>query len=347
MFADSLLGSSLFVIINFFDNNADKDFVHSYISLFSQFIVYVVLSICERRNFHRKFRKNLLLLSRPVLVLILVLLIILSGLSAILSANTSDAAITISFVQVFTVMLIALSLAIIITLLVNTISKTHYEQTATLLEDKMESQLKYYRMLDEKNTEIRKFRHDFKNHMLCVKSMLEVSDYEEAIYYINTLTQRFEDSSPIFSTGNYIADSILTVKNQECINNRIELIFSGIIPQNKLKSLDLCIILSNALDNAIEACMQITDDSPKRIVIVSDLKRHHWFLRITNTARPRIQILNDSVVTTKKDYSNHGFGLQNIKETVDKYSGDFLIHSEDSIFTLEITMNLNAKQAQS
>ncbi|MDO4945622.1 MAG: GHKL domain-containing protein, partial [Ruminococcus sp.] len=269
IFSDSLLSSAVYVIIRISFKNPDKDLSHSAISFAAQTSTLIFLSFCERKGYYRRFRKNLSLLSNSISVLILIILIFLSGLAASLSVSTEHSNIKMLYIQVFTVILVVLSLITIIVLLINSISKKHYEQTAELLEEKMQSQLKYYIMLDEKDTEMKKFRHDFRKHMLCVISMLEEESFSDAENYIRGLTNKFNEAVPLYKTGNYIADSILSDKAQECKDKGISFKFTGVIPEKDLNPLELCTILSNSLENAIEACIKVSESSPQ-IRIASD-----------------------------------------------------------------------------
>lgn len=339
IFSDSLLSSAIYVIIRISLKNPDKDLSHSAISFAAQMITLAFLSFCERKDYYRRFRKNLSLLSNSISVLILIMLIFLSGLAASLSVSTEHSSIKMLYIQVFTVILVVLSLVSIIVLLINSISKKHYEQTSELLEDKMKSQLKYYIMLDEKDTEMRKFRHDFRKHMMCVISMLEEESFSDAENYIRSLTDKFNETVPLYKTGNYIADSILSDKAQECKDKGIIFKFTGVIPEKNLNPLELCTILSNSLDNAIEACVKISEVSAQ-IRMASDFKNYYWYMKIANTSDSDIEIKNNNVLTTKNDSLNHGFGLQNIKDVVNKHKGEFKIAQSDGEFTLELTMSL-------
>ena len=339
VFSDSLFSSAIYVIIHISLKNPDKDLTHSTISFIVQMIMLIFLSFCERKDYHRRFRKNLSLLSNSILTLILIMLIFLSGLAASLSVSTEHLNIKMLYIQVFTVVLVVLSLITIIVLLINSISKKHFEQNAELLEEKMRSQLKYYIMLDEKDTEMRKFRHDFRKHMMCVISMLEEGSFSDAENYIRKLTNKFNETVPSYKTGNYIADSILSDKAQECKDKGIIFKFTGVIPEKNLNPLELCTILSNSLDNVIEACTKISG-MPTKIRMASDFKNNYWYVKIANTSSSDIKIRNNNVLTTKSDPLNHGFGLQNIKDVVNKHKGEFKIAQIDGDFILEITMNL-------
>ena len=93
------------------------------------------------------------------------------------------------------------------------------------------------------------------------------------------------------------------------------------------------------MDNAIEACVKVSG-VPTQIRMTSDFKNNYWYVKIANTSSSDIKIRNNNVLTTKSDPLNHGFGLQNIKDVVNKHKGEFKIAQTDGEFTLELTMNL-------
>lgn len=74
--------------------------------------------------------------------------------------------------------------------------------------------------------------------------------------------------------------------------------------------------------------------------MASDFKNNYWYMKIVNTSDSDIEVKNNNVLTTKSDSINHGFGLQNIKDVVNKHKGEFRIAQIDGKFILEITMNL-------
>lgn len=93
------------------------------------------------------------------------------------------------------------------------------------------------------------------------------------------------------------------------------------------------------MDNAVEACDKI-HEKIKYIKIISDFKNNYWYFKAVNTVDCKAEIKNNNIITTKIDSDDHGFGLQNIRDTVFKYDGDFNIDCSDELFTLEITLHL-------
>ncbi|WP_374937176.1 ATP-binding protein [Bacillus clarus] len=102
---------------------------------------------------------------------------------------------------------------------------------------------------------------------------------------------------------------------------------------------DLCIILGNALDNAIEACKKVLDMNRRFIHIHIFRKKVYLIIKITNSrATERFVHEKKLFHTTKEDKINHGFGLQNINKTVQKYDGHLHIKTTDNTFYLSIIM---------
>lgn len=175
------------------------------------------------------------------------------------------------------------------------------------------------------------FRHDYKNHMICLQSLLNNKQYDEALSYVKSITnQEILDSNKFFS-GNQIADAILTDKNELAQKNNCKIIFDGSV-SDEISVSNLCTILSNALDNSIEACSKIDSDETQIIDVKCVASELIQIIRISN---PNLD--NNAVTeTSKADRKNHGFGLSNIRRTVERMDGQMIISSQYPTFVLEI-----------
>ena len=100
---------------------------------------------------------------------------------------------------------------------------------------------------------MRVFRHDFKNNLTSVRALISDGQYGEAKKYIDELYGRLDATKSAFSTGNHFADAILAEKSAAAAIWQTKLDFDGIIPADGIENIDLCTILANALDNAVEA----------------------------------------------------------------------------------------------
>ena len=139
----------------------------------------------------------------------------------------------------------------------------------------------------------------------------------------------------LFYTGNRLADAILSDKSSALGDNcRIE--YSGIIPSS-IENVDLCVILTNALDNAAEACQKIQSHS---VISVQASKQQGYF--VLSIKNPTACTENYSYIpsSTKSDSGQHGIGLHNIESTVKKYDGQMKVKCENGFFELMLTMKI-------
>lgn len=270
-----------------------------------------------------------------IYVLIIFDVFIENGLVEGQNYETSNISLQADTVKKLLFLLILFTSAIIISLIVNVAYKRYYVMLNGILEEQVQNQLKHYIKMDKINTEIRQFKHDYNNHISCLLSMIKARRYEESEKYIINMSGRLPAENLIFKTGNYISDAILTEKQEEAGKN-ITIQFDGcIIPE--INSTDLCIIMSNALDNAIEACVNIPGE--KIVSVYGNYQQGFFVLIIKNPTVNNLPDTEKLPPTSKEDNTHHGFGLSNIKYTVQKYNGKTDISVKDGIFTLSITFD--------
>ncbi len=184
----------------------------------------------------------------------------------------------------------------------------------------LENQMTAWRE-EEKN--LAGFRHDFKNHMLCLKNLLRSEKNAEAEEYLSSITDSMNVLSSGISTGNVYADAILREKMALAHTGGICLTADFIFPPAEMLSpLVLCIILSNALDNALEACRKLPKEGPERIIQANSYVRHSCLLlEIKNPIPPSLKKEAWLFKTTKKEPQFHGIGLSNIRNAVEHCQG--------------------------
>lgn len=109
-----------------------------------------------------------------------------------------------------------------------------------------------------------------------------------------------------------------------------------------VEPIDLCVILSNSLDNSIEACMRISDYSiPKTIWIKSYIREIYLIIEASNTTIDKLQYAENEIISTKSDSHNHGMGISNIKAAIRKYNGVIDIMEEKNKFILNLMFRIN------
>ena len=202
-------------------------------------------------------------------------------------------------------------------------------------EMQLEMELRHYEEAMQKNRDIRRFRHDYKNNLISLKAFIESGRNDEAKEYIEDLTGSLESAVLQYNTGNYLADAIISEKAKSAGTKNIEIRFDGRIPSEGIKNSDICTILGNSTDNAVRACEEL---APCVISIKSEVKNSGTIIKITNPVKEKVNIKNNTIKTTKSDKENHGLGIGNIKKAVSNYGGAVNLSCTDSEFTLEILL---------
>lgn len=233
---------------------------------------------------------------------------------------------------------------VILAIMRKSISEIEEQHISNLLSKQIDNQIEYYNKVNAIYDEFRSFRHDLKNHLLCLRSLISADETEKAIDYINDIENLSSVQKKEYNTGNIIIDALLSDKKEQAVNFGIDIIFNGYIPTNGISNTDLCIIVANAIDNSIEACQKGQNDSIKEIRINSDFRQGYFFFDITNPIFENIKYSKNKLITSKKDQINHGFGISNIMRTVKKYDGQADISTENNEFKLDISLLLNGLQ---
>lgn len=188
-----------------------------------------------------------------------------------------------------------------------------------MLEQQLNAQMKHMDEMMVAQKEIRSVRHDLKNHMIALKSCFETGKCDQGIAYIQNLENQItQQGSGGFDTGNMILDAILFSKKSSALDKKIRFESTIQIPEDlNLDPMDICVLLGNALDNAIEACEKV-EDPYIRISLIYE--KDSLLCRIINPAPAKVHA---SLRTTKADPVNHGIGLHNIQQTLEKYKHIF------------------------
>lgn len=209
------------------------------------------------------------------------------------------------------------------------------------LKEPMKQITASYIEMNEKNTELRRFRHDTKNLLLVLRSLIAEEKYEQAAEYIDKMQKTMDSTkSKTFDTGNFIADALLESKAKTAAQSKITMTVDGYIPASKIEDVDLVILISNLLDNATEAVRQV--DGDRRIEIQSILKKNIWILLVKNSCMNEVVIRENRIETTKDKKESHGFGLANIERVTKKYNGNLQLSCENKVFTARATLMLTS-----
>ena len=207
-----------------------------------------------------------------------------------------------------------------------------------MIENQVELQRQNYSTLNESLKQLYTHKHDERHHINAIESMVRQHYYKEALDYIEQYN--INDMSTTIPTlcNNFVADTIIKYYMGIAIRKNIDFKTDLIIPENiGINSLDLCIVLGNSLENAIDACDRLTDSQDKYIKLISKTIGNHIVLQITNSFYGNI-VNVDNRIQSSKDGISHGIGLTNIRETANKYNGNVEFKYSENIFEITIIM---------
>lgn len=221
------------------------------------------------------------------------------------------------------------------------ISETEKKANIDVLSRMVESQVEYYDKINKIYGEFRSFRHDYKNHMLCLRGLIAADKIDEALNYMETMQDMSSVGKNKYNTGNVIIDALLDDKCVKAEKFNTKLVFSGIVPTSGISNADLCIIIANSIDNAIEACSKDETENEKEIIVDADFKQGYFFFRASNPMFEDVKFKGkNKVATSKSDKEHHGFGVANIVHTTEKYGGTVEISTDNGKFIIEVQLLL-------
>lgn len=197
-------------------------------------------------------------------------------------------------------------------------------------------QLKLMHQMDE---ELRIQRHDFQKHISMLAFMNSQGEKEKLTAYLNEMQEGELFQTKFERTDNFVIDSILSYKLQESDRLGIETKMDVKVPKDlNVSAYVLTGILTNLLDNAIEACEKVQD---KKIKITIKYAKKMLIIRISNTYDGKEKFNSVmGIKTSKKDKELHGYGIKSIRHMVESVDGDFEIHTKEEWFVADVVIPL-------
>ncbi len=192
---------------------------------------------------------------------------------------------------------------------------------------------KYYAEVENMYDKMRGWRHDYRHHIQTMKVHMANGDIEEIRRYLDMLDDDLTNVETVIKTGNRMADAILNSKLSLAAQKNIKIKAEAKIPVSlTVSEIDLCVVIGNLLDNAIEACMELPPEE-RLIRIYMEMKGNYLYIALTNTAGGKKK---SSLRTSKGE--GHGFGINRVDAVVKKYGGYVTRASEDGAFSTEVLL---------
>ena len=196
----------------------------------------------------------------------------------------------------------------------------------SLLEQQEHSLNQYVEEAKTRYDETKSFRHDIRNHIAVVKKLLQDGKLEEAVTYMEDLDDMAEKMSFPCNTNNPVVDILVGNKLGIAKSTGIDMDCSLLLPYPcGIRDIDICIVLSNALDNAIHAVKNLDAGIEKYIRVSGRIQGDFLMMEIQNSFHG-------------KSAFKKGIGLSNVKKVAEKYGGAMSIETQENVFVLHVLL---------
>lgn len=225
---------------------------------------------------------------------------------------------------------------ILVYILMSRISRKNLERTQLLI-DKMQLDVYKDRLTETQKqyNEIKSIRHDMKNHLQCILSLIKKTKYDESQEYVeDMLENKLDFVYQFIDTNNNIINVISNAKLTLCRNEKIKTVINISSFRLEMDDSDICVILGNLFDNAIEACKKIDED--KMIYFEISQKKGYVNFIIKNSIKKSVLKSNPNLKTNKSNAVWHGIGLKSVKETVSRYGGMIDFYENNDLFAVDV-----------
>lgn len=237
-------------------------------------------------------------------------------------------------------LVIALCLAgmnIVVFYLINDILKREIKiRENEIFRLKVRNQTDMYRSISESFDKQRKMTHEYKNQIMCIETLIAAKNYDELEEYVSKVSGHLRKELDYIKTNNVIVDAILNSKYREMLDKNIVFIFKI----NDLSDIIICdedivVILSNLLNNAIEAVEKCPDKKIIKMKFIQE--KDNIIISVKNTYDGELVISEGEIQTSKKnEIDEHGIGLKNIIDIITKYQGFYVIQNDENEFYFSI-----------
>lgn len=274
----ALITSSVLILRCFIQSN----YVNYFIDVFVIGTLVLAVLLVPKKSITVKLQNLLSFTSTGIKIYIVIFMYCLSLTAMIISYIPQNDSFITWYLLVFIFSAVLIVSAIILPLLLsNNISKNYYKRINKLEDEQIITQRIYNKKLLDNYSELRRFKHDYKNQLIVLQSYLEQGNIEFAKQYIKN-SNEYVNLLERYHTGCFVFDALLDYKSQKASKHNTLINCSGNFNPLSLDDVDLCIIFGNALDNAIEACEKIYTETEKIISVTITQQNHLLNVIITN-----------------------------------------------------------------
>lgn len=204
----------------------------------------------------------------------------------------------------------------------------------------IEQSQRRYESLLENIDRVRTMRHDMRHYMITLEGLCEAQQWEQVHAYIRQMSERTDAPLTSAYCANYALNVLLDHFAQLCQQQQIEFIHNVSVPEElPCEPLHACVIVGNALQNALEACMEMPQADRRRYMdITLRMKADKLVLRLENSYCGELHQTDNGELQTRKQEPGHGIGLRSIRDTAAIYKGWVSADGADGVFLLQVVL---------
>lgn len=223
---------------------------------------------------------------------------------------------------------------LIFDILTSTMEAQRREMELEQLRQQQETQYQYYQLVQENAQEMSKLRHDFKNQLQVVYSLLDTNK-EQTIHMLDEMNRRISSTHPVLYCVAPVVNAVITVKADAARQRGIAFDAAVDLDDWEIEEIDQSNLFSNLLDNALEGCLP---GQPNQFISLgAGEKKGIYAVKVQNSCDPAKTLRpGQTPGTAKQNRTHHGFGLKILQSIAEKYGGELRIHCENGVFTAEV-----------
>lgn len=222
------------------------------------------------------------------------------------------------------------------------LSKSRHLLAAQLEKENIEQQLvnqkRFYEEKLSSEEELRAIRHDMKGHLVTLSALLAEGNTAEAEEYLNQLTGQTQELQSRLFCADPNMDAVLRVFSSRFRDSGVPFTCRVGVNDDTLPGMEVCLILNNALENALEASLQMPEEE-RAVKVQAAVRKKQLLIRISNRF-DGVLLEHDGLPVTTKIETGHGYGLSNIRSAIQRLGGEMMYRVEGGHFVLDIRLPL-------
>ena len=231
-----------------------------------------------------------------------------------------------------------ISVAVIIFSYVTAVGHKHLMEKEVLVEQ-LENSREHYADLQARVESSRKVKHDMKHFISAVRHYIETDDKSGLVEFCTHMEDEVLSHSNVPCTGNQVVDSVFYQYLKKAKENDIDFQFQGRIAEQGISSIELCVLLGNALENAVAGCLTIPKN--RHINVIAETDQDVMSIMIRNSFDGKVHTVSDKIFSRKREH-RVGVGLESMRSICERNQGSMKAEWEENTFTVLFVLSLQS-----